>query len=161
MTKASVRGCFLFVLILMVGVTTLSLHAEDWPQWRGVNRDGNWSDSGVVQQFPDSGLKVTWRMPIRGGFAGPSVADGRVFVLDYEETPGSRTMDGSERLLALDEETGSVLWSQTWPAAYRNIMWKFANGPRTPPTVEGGRVYVLGAAGMLVCLNAQTGDILW
>ena len=52
---------------------------------------------------------------MRGGLAGPAVADGRVFVLDYEETPGSRTMDGHERLLALDEETGAVLWTQEWP----------------------------------------------
>jgi len=161
MIKPGVRDSFLFVLIFAAGVATANLHAEDWPQWRGVNRDGNWSETGVVQQFPDSGLKVTWRVPIGGGFAGPSVADGRVFVLDYEETPDSRTMDGSERLLALDEETGRVIWSQTWPAAYRNIMWKFANGPRTPPTVEGDRVYVLGAAGMLVCLNAENGEILW
>ena len=70
-------------------------------------------------------------------------------------------MDGTERLMALDEGTGEVLWSQTWPAAYRNIMWKFANGPRTPPTVDGERVYVLGAAGMLVCLNTETGAVMW
>ena len=92
---------------------------------------------------------------------GPAVADGRVFVLDYEETPGSRTMDGTERLLALDEETGEVLWSHEWPAAYRNISWKFANGPRTPPTVDGDRVYVLGAAGMLSCLDTETGEVVW
>ena len=70
-------------------------------------------------------------------------------------------MDGRERLLALDEETGAVLWSQSWPATYRNIHWKFANGPRTPPTVEGNRVYVLGAAGMLSCLDAEVGDVVW
>ena len=70
-------------------------------------------------------------------------------------------MEGTERLMALDEGTGEVLWSQTWPAAYRNIMWKFANGPRTPPTVDGDRVYVLGAAGMLVCLNTETGTVMW
>ena len=59
MIKPVVRKSFLFVLIFAAGVTTASLHAEDWPQWRGVNRDGNWSDAGVVQEFPDSGLKVT------------------------------------------------------------------------------------------------------
>ena len=70
-------------------------------------------------------------------------------------------MAGDLRLLALDEETGAVLWSQTWPATYRNIQWKFANGPRTPPTVDGDRVYVLGAAGMLSCLDAGTGEVVW
>ena len=100
---------------------------------------------------------MTWRVPIRGGLAGPAVASGRVFVLDYEETAGSRTMDGVERLLALDENTGAVQWTRTWPATYRNIHFKFANGPRAPPTVDGNRVYVLGAAGMLSCLDAETG----
>ena len=151
----------LSVSLIAVCLTTASLRAEDWPQWRGVHRDGVWTDTGILESFPDRGLRVTWRVPIRGGFAGPTVAGGRVFVLDYEETPGSRTMDGTERLLALDEETGAVLWAQTWPATYRNISWKFANGPRTPPTVDGDRVYVVGAAGMVSCLDAETGETVW
>ena len=153
--------CALLAASVTIVFATVGLYAEDWPQWRGVDRDGNWIDTGIVEQFPDTGLKVIWRVSTGGGFAGPAVASGRVFVLDYEETPGSRTMDGTERLLALDEETGAVLWSQKWPAAYRNISWKFANGPRTPPTVDGDRVYVLGAAGMLSCLNTETGEIIW
>ena len=144
-----------------IAFATVGLHAEDWPQWRGVDRDGNWTDTGIVEQFPDTGLKVIWRVPIDGGFAGPAVAGGRVFVLDYKETADTRTMDGTERLLALDEKTGEILWSQNWPATYRNITWKFANGPRTPPTVDGDRVYVLGAAGMLLCLDTETGEIVW
>ena len=148
-------------LLAALVMATTALHAEDWPQWRGVNRDGNWTDAGIVRSFTDTGLKVNWRVPIGGGFAGPAVASGRVFVLDFEETPGSRTMDGTERLLVLDEETGERLWSHEWPAAYRNISWKFANGPRTPPTVADGLVYVHGAAGMLSCLDAETGDVVW
>ena len=145
------------VLSLVVAVT----HAEDWPQWRGVGRDAVWNDTGVVARFPSDGLRVTWRAPVRGGFAGPAVAGGRVFVLDYQEMPSSRTMDGHERLLALDEETGALLWEQEWPAAYRNIHYKFANGPRAVPTVDGGRVYVLGAAGMLSCFDTESGALVW
>ncbi len=137
------------------------LDAEDWPQWRGVQRDAVWRESGVVERFPAGGLRVKWRTPVRGGFAGPVVAEGRVFVLDYEETAGSRTMDGTERLVALDEETGAVLWSRAWPAAYRNLQWKFATGPRATPVVAGDRVYVLGAAGMLSCFDTATGGLVW
>ena len=140
---------------------TASLDAEDWPQWRGVHRDAVWQESGVVERFPADGLRVTWRTPVRGGFAGPVVAGGRVFVLDYEETAGSRTMDGTERLVALDEETGVVLWTREWPATYRNLQWKFATGPRATPAVAGDRVYVLGAAGMLSCFDTATGDLVW
>lgn len=151
----------LIVAVGAVGVMTGSVWAEDWPQWRGVNRDSVWLDTGLVEQFPETGLRVTWRVPIRGGFAGPTVAGGRVFVLDFEELPDSRTLDGTERILALDEETGAELWAQTWPAAYRNIHWKFANGPRTPAVVDGDRVYVHGAAGMVACLDAGTGEVIW
>ena len=135
--------------------------AEDWPQWRGVNRDAVWHETGLVECFADDGLIVKWRAPVRGGFAGPAVAAGRVFVLDYQETPGSRTMDGRERLLALDEETGAVLWTQDWPAAYRNQQYKFATGPRATPLVDGDRVFILGAAGMLSCFDTASGDLIW
>lgn len=141
--------------------STTYLSAEDWPQWRGINRDAIWNETGVVERFPDDGLTVKWRAPVRGGFAGPAVADGRVFILDYQETAGSRTMDGHERLVVFDEETGTVLWQQEWPATYRNLQFKFATGPRAVPTVDGNRVYTLGAAGMLSCFDTETGDLLW
>ena len=91
---------------------TAVLDAEDWPQWRGIDRAAVWHETGIVERVAEGGLVVKWRTPVRAGFAGPAVADGRVFVPDYQETPGSRTMDGHERLLALDEETGAVLWTR-------------------------------------------------
>ena len=142
-------------------LSAVPLDAEDWPQWRGADRDAVWRETGIVERFPGEGLIVKWRTPVRAGFAGPAVADGRVFVLDYQETPGTRTMDGRERLLALDEETGAVLWTREWPATYRNIVPVFATGPRATPTVDGDRVHVLGAAGMLSCFDTATGDLLW
>ena len=151
----AVLGC------AVVCCSTVLLNAEDWPQWRGVDRDAVWRESGIVERFAADGLIVKWRTPVRAGFAGPAVADGRVFVLDYQETPGSRTMDGHERLLALDEQSGEVLWTREWPATYRNIVPVFATGPRATPTVDGDRVYVLGAAGMLLCFGAATGDLHW
>ena len=148
-------------VILLVFVVSSTLLAEDWPQWRGVNRDAVWNETGLVTEFSEGSLIAKWRVPVRGGFAGPAVAKGRVFVLDYQETPGSRTMNGHERLMALDEMTGAVLWTQEWPATYRNIHAKFATGPRTTPTVDGDRVFVLGAAGMLSCFDAGTGRLVW
>ena len=71
---------------------------------------------------------MTWRVPVRSGFAGPAVAGGRVFVLDWEDDPESRRMDGSERVTALDELTGDVLSTHTWPATYRSLTASCANG---------------------------------
>ena len=149
------------IISAVVGLATIALDAEDWPQWRGVERDAVWRDTGLVERFADDGLVVKWRAPVRGGFAGPAVAGGRVFVLDYQETPGSRTMDGYERLVVFNEESGAMLWAKEWPAAYRNIHVKFATGPRATPTVKGDRVYILGAAGMLSCFDTATGDLIW
>ena len=145
-------------LLALTAVTGLS--AKDWPQWRGAERRGVWTETGILEAFPDAGLTVKWRAPVNGGYAGPAVADGRVFVLDYVETE-PRTMDGTERLLALDEETGAVLWTHEWTTTYRMLMFTYATGPRATPTVDGDRVYVTGSTGRILCLDTATGAVLW
>ena len=149
------------VVLLAAGVLgTPSLTAKDWPQWRGAERLGLWTETGILEEFPDQGLTVKWRIPVNGGYSGPAVADGRVFVLDYVETE-PRTMDGTERLLALDEETGEELWSYEWPTTYRMLMFTYATGPRATPTVDDDRVYITGSTGLIFCLNAETGAVIW
>ena len=138
-----------------------TVQGEDWPEWRGAGRLGVWTETGILEHFPDGGLEVSWRVPIRSGFAGPAVADGRVFVLDYQETPGSKTMDGAERIVALDEQTGEILWTHEWLTTYRMLMATYAVGPRATPTIDGDRVYVVGATGMLLCLETDTGEVVW
>lgn len=159
--RTMIGGVRLGFVCLPVFALAVGLQAEDWPQWRGEDRTGVWNDAGIVESFADDGLTVKWRTPVRAGFAGPAVAGGRVFVADYEEIPGTRTMDGHERLVALDERTGQLLWEQTWPATYRNLQVKYATGPRAVPTVDGDRVYVLGAAGMLSCFDTESGSLRW
>ena len=75
-----------FLTMVVVAATIATLSAKDWPQSRGAERLGLWTETGILQEFPDSGLTVTWRVPVNGGYSGPAVADGRVFVLDYVET---------------------------------------------------------------------------
>ena len=141
--------------------TCVHLLAEDWPEWRGEGRRGVWSETGILEKFPEDGLEFKWRTPIRSGYAGPAVADGRVFVLDYQQKPGTQTMEGTERVLCLDEKTGLVLWTHEWPTSYRMLMVSYATGPRATPTVDSDRVYVVGATGMLLCLKTETGKIVW
>jgi outer membrane protein assembly factor BamB len=80
--------------------------AEDWPEWRGKGRRGDWIETGILGRFPEKGLRVAWRAPVAGGYAGPAVAAGRVFVTDFERSAG---MTGTERAQCLDEKTGKVL----------------------------------------------------
>ena len=145
-----------------------SMHADDWPEWRGKDRLGVWNETGILDTFPEGGLTVLWRTPLRAGYAGPAVADGRVFVTDFsrglttDRDPLARRVlrrSGTERVLALDEKTGRVLWTREWAANYAGILYD--NGPRATPTVDGDRVYIQGTIGMLLCLNVKTGEIIW
>ena len=124
--------------LMTVSLGVREVAADDWPEFRGKGRLGVWRETGLLETFPDDGLKVLWRTPVKAGFAGPAVADGRVFVTDWEPTQGMR---GIERALALDEATGDVLWVQEWDADYAGIQWEI--GPGATPTVDDDRVYAL------------------
>ncbi|MXZ37804.1 MAG: PQQ-binding-like beta-propeller repeat protein [Holophagales bacterium] len=137
-------------------VAATELRADDWPEFRGKGRLGVWHETGIVEEFPAEGLKALWRTPIKAGFAGPAVADGRVFITDFEATHGMR---GTERALALDEATGRILWTREWKADYAGIQWE--TGPGATPTVDGDRVYTLGRTGVLSAFDVETGALLW
>ena len=159
MTSVSTRNVSriaTFWTAIFVVCAAAVIHGDDWPEFRGRGRLGVWNETGIVEKFPAAGLKVLWRTPVRAGYAGPAVADGRVFVLDYVETTRPR---GTERAIALDEKTGKVLWTTEWPVNYRGISYPV--GPRATPTVDGDRVYVAGADGKLLCLDVKTGAIRW
>ncbi len=149
------------VCVVAAIVTAVApLSADDWPQWRGDDRRGVWHETGIVETLSDD-LIVKWRTPIRPGYSGPAVADGRVFVTDWRLDPESRTLDGIERALALDEASGEALWTHEWPTSYRMLSGAYAVGPRATPTVDGNRVYVVGATGRLFCFDVNTGEVLW
>src|ERR1051326_1046435 len=130
--------------------------SDDWPEFRGKGRTGIWKETGIVDTFAAKELPTAWRTPINAGFAGPSVSGGRVFVTDFKKSAG---MKGTERALCLDERSGKILWSREWPADYKGM--GYAYGPRATPTVDGDRVYIVGATGILLCLNARTGEVIW
>jgi outer membrane protein assembly factor BamB len=139
--------------------------ADDWPQWLGPKRDSVWRETGIVETFPTGGPKVLWRTPISGGFAGPAVADGRVYVADYvtdgdvkKEVFDRTNFMGKERLLCLDAATGKELWKHEYDVRYTV---SYPTGPRCTPTVADGKVYFLGTEGNLACLDGAKGTVLW
>jgi len=147
--------------------TALTAEADDWPQWRGPRRDGVWRESGVAETLPPK-LRYRWKTEIGGGFAGPAVAAGRVYVTDRLVAPGQNVAEsrwdvtdpvaGSERVLCLDAATGRILWTRPYERRYEI---SYPTGPRATPTVVDGKVYSVGAMGDLVCLDADTGEVLW
>lgn len=158
MTAKRFLGWSLPVIIMFAAV---GIRAEDWTQWRGLNRAGVWTETGILEEFPEDGLRIKWRAPIHSGYSGPAVAQGKVIVLDWQLAPGSRALEGHERAIALDEGTGKVLWERAWPAQYARIMASYAIGPRATPTIDGDRVYVMGSVGNLLCLKLNTGEVVW
>jgi outer membrane protein assembly factor BamB len=127
--------------------------SDDWPQWRGKNRDGRWDESGVVRSLTADNLKVLWRQPLGTGYSGPTVAGGRVLVMDRQESP-----EQSESVVCFDARNGQRLWQYRYPAVY-TISYKA--GPRASVTIEGNRAYALGAMGHLHCLDVEDGRLLW
>lgn len=152
-------------LILLLGFS-ITAHADDWPQWQGPNRDGIWREQGIIRDFSAGEPEVTWRVDVAGGYSGPAVANGRVFLTDYVKTEGDASPDsdkrnalkGIERVRCFSEKTGDEIWIHTYQRDY-NI--SYPDGPRATPLVDGDRVYSLGAEGDLICLNVENGDVVW
>ena len=106
------------LLAALVATSVIVARADDWPQWLGPQRDGLWRERGIVAAIPADGLPVVWRAPVAGGYSGPAVANGRVYVTDYVvregdlvNSPNDRTLRaGTERVLCLDAATGKLVW---------------------------------------------------
>lgn len=123
----------------------------DWPQWRGANRDGKSSETGLLTQWPAGGPPLAWKAGGAGsGFSSMSVVAGKLY------TVGSR--GGTEYVHAFDVATGRKLWEVANGDEYSNDR---GNGPRGTPTIEAGRLYVLGASGDLTALDAAKGTRIW
>ena len=150
-------GRFLAVLLLCASLVS----ADDWPEWRGQDRLGVWRESGIVDRFPESGLQPAWKVEIGSGYSGPVVSGGRVVTLDYRPKRGTETAEAVERVVCLDEETGEQIWVDQWETHYRDMMASYNTGPRATPTIDGDRVYAVGAAGHIRCLNLSDGKLLW
>lgn len=136
-----------------------ALRADDWPQWRGPNRDAVCAESGLMVTFPAGGLPVRWRAPVGWGWASPVVAKGKVYLADAEV----KRPQPKERLHCYDEATGKELWTHTYDAAYPDWAYDPAqeSGPVATPVVQDGKVYTVGRLGQMFCLDALTGNVVW
>jgi outer membrane protein assembly factor BamB len=128
--------------------------ADEWPQWRGPNRDGVWKETGLVEKFPAPRLKLRWRAPLSSGYSGPTVADGRVIVMDRIDLPKQ-----IERVLAFDARSGKELWTHSYDCVYSGV--QYVAGPRASVSIDEGRAFSLGTMGHLFALDAAKGDVLW
>ena len=123
----------------------------DWPQWLGPDRTGISTETGFLKTWPKGGPAVVWKKNLGEGFSGISVANGRVFTMFAE--------GDDEFVICLKEESGDEIWRFRTGAKFEE--WQGGNGPRSQPTVDGDRVYVLGAEGWLYALDVVNGKMIW
>ncbi len=122
----------------------------DWPQWRGPNRDGLAPTSHIAKAWTEAGPKQVWRRPLGEGFSGISVSGSRAYTMYATQN--------NEYVVCLNTTDGSEVWSLRTGAKF---MEGHGNGPRCTPTIDGDRIYTMGASGELLAVEAETGQVIW
>jgi len=134
-------------------------HAEtagpfDWPQWQGANRNAVSQEQGLLQEWPEGGPQLVWKITgLGGGDSAPSIANGRMYGMSFR--------GDQEVVWALSEENGQEVWATPLGPAFEQRMPQSKEGPGCTPTVDGDRVYVIGMGGSVACLQAADGRIVW
>ena len=145
-----------FALRLCIAVTLASdiSFAQDWPQWRGPNRDGVVAAFTPPKVWPDK-LKTIWKVQVGLGHSSPVVAGRRVYLHSRQEE--------NEVASCFDLDTGKVLWKDSYPTPYmmNPAAFRHGKGPKSTPVVYNNSLYTFGISGILSCYDTATGRVRW
>src|SRR5262245_55172438 len=136
--------------VLLLGAT--SAGAQDWPQWRGPNRDNKVVGFTEPKTWPKE-LTRKWKVTVGQGDSSPSLVGDKLYVFARQE--------GDEVILCLDAATGNEIWKDKYAAEPANVPMGGHKGPRSTPAVGAGKVCTLGVGGVLSCLDAGSGKVAW
>jgi outer membrane protein assembly factor BamB len=152
MSRPTRQSLILSALTMTLAWTTAA--SADWPQWQGPDRNAISSAKGLLQQWPEGGPPLAWKITgLGGGDSAPSIADGKLF--------GMSNRGDEEVVWALAEADGQEIWVKPLGPAVDQRMPQSKEGPGGTPTVDGEFLYVLGMGGRAVCLRVANGDIVW
>ncbi len=152
-----------FLVPALILTSSLQLQAVDWPQYRGPSGDGKSPEKLVL---PAGGVapRQMWKVASEGGFGSFAVAGGRAFTLSLKEADGAK----QESVVAYDAKTGQELWFAPLNFAKYDGGGdagtndnKGGDGPRSTPTVDGARVYVMSSQLLLRAFDVANGAVLW
>jgi outer membrane protein assembly factor BamB len=138
------------ILSILSILSIVSISHADWLQYRGPNQDGISSETGLADAWPETGPEEIWRKPLGAGYSSITVADGKLYTM--------YSSDADEWVVCIKADTGDELWKQRTGKIFKD---SFGDGPRSTPTIDNGKVYVVGTHGALMCLDAGTGGIVW
>jgi outer membrane protein assembly factor BamB len=148
MKKIQLLICFLAASVL----TCSELWSQDWPQFRGPGRDSKVTAFNPPALWPDS-LVPAWKIKVGTGDASPVISNNRIYLHTRQE--------GDEVVLCIDPESGKTIWAYKYAATPVTGPAATHPGPRSTPAVAGGKIVTYGASGILLCLDAANGKLLW
>jgi outer membrane protein assembly factor BamB len=129
-----------------------SVFAQDWPQWRGPNRDGKVAGFTVPQTWLKT-LTQKWKTTVGLGDATPALAGDKLYVFARQS--------GDEVAMCLDASRGKELWRDEYATPAPGGSSGSHPGPRGSPAVAEGRIVTLGVNGVLSCLHTANGKVAW
>jgi outer membrane protein assembly factor BamB len=151
--KPTASRALLALICLAAG--TISIAADDWPDWRGPARDGVSKETGLPDRWSPAGDNLAWKAPY-GGRSAPVVFRGRVFLLN-----GAGQGDTlQERVVCLDADTGTLVWEHKFNVFLSDVPAHRIGWSSPVVDVSTGNVFAFGVAGMLVALS-RDGKLLW
>jgi outer membrane protein assembly factor BamB len=131
-----------------------TIGAQDWPQWRGPNRDGVVTSFSPPAKWPAK-LKQTWKTPVGGGYSSPVVSESRIYV---------HTREGDEEIVrCLDLIDGRTVWRKSYktPFTHNQYAKQMGQGPFSTPVLHRENLYTLGSTAILSCFDAKSGELRW
>lgn len=144
---------FIAMAGFFVLATTTNVFAQDWSQWRGANRDGKVTGFETPKAWPAE-LIPQWKVKVGLGDASPVMADGKLYTFSR--------IDSNEVIICLDAVTGKDLWRKQYPAlAISGPASSQHPGPRSTPVVGEGKIVTLGVGGVILCMDATSGELKW
>ena len=142
------------ILVCALLLSSVSVSAQDWPQWGGPARDFKSGVKGLAAAWPEGGPRKIWSRELGEGYSSVAVEGGRLYTMLRR---GER-----EVVVALDAATGKTLWEYAYDASFGpEYSMENGPGPHSTPTVAGGRVFTTGATGKLHALDAARGKLVW
>jgi outer membrane protein assembly factor BamB len=141
-------------ILIGLAALTASVAGQDWPQWRGTNRDGAVSAFTEPASWPDA-LKQRWQIEVGQGYATPILVGQRVYMFTRQNE--------EEVMTALDAATGQTVWRSPYAAPF-NVFQATARhgpGPKSTPTFANGRLFTLGMSSIVTAFDASNGKQIW